>query len=103
MTGSSGRGLKGVYKVADGPLKRTLATMRKPQSHHVFNTGNKGARVGKDTLCFKGGGGHAARLQKSFQQQNAEDPSLFGYSTAVRLSPWDLSALCCGDVRRRCC
>lgn len=53
---SSGRGLGGVNKGAQGPIKRTLFTILKPQSHRVVNTGNKGAKVRKDTLCFGGGG-----------------------------------------------
>lgn len=99
----------GSVKELKGRFKRTLATIPKPQSHQAVNTGNKGAKVRKDTLCFKGvrAGGHCPSQRvfnsKSFQQQSAQDPSLFGYSTAFRLSPWDLSALCCGDVRRRCC
>lgn len=48
-------GAGGVYKGAEGPLKRTLAAILKPQSHHAVNTGNKGAKVRKDTLCFKEG------------------------------------------------
>lgn len=48
VTGSSGRGLKrGFYKGA---------TISKAHSHHAVNTGNKGAKVSKDTLCFRGGG-----------------------------------------------
>lgn len=54
-----------VYKGAEGPLKQTLATRLKPQSHLAVNTGNKGTGVRKDTLCFKGevGGGHCPSLR----------------------------------------
>lgn len=59
-------GDEGFIKDEKGRLKRTLATIPKPQSHHAVNTGNMGAKVRKDTLCFKGGGEHCPSL-KSLQ------------------------------------
>lgn len=38
-----------------GSLKRTLVSILKPQSHHAVNTGNKGAKGRKDTMCFREG------------------------------------------------
>lgn len=56
VTGSSGRGF---YEGAEGPLKQPFTPIPRAYTHHAVNTGNKGAKVSKDILCFGGVGGGA--------------------------------------------
>lgn len=91
MGGGFIKELKGRYS-EPSPPSRNLSP------HHAVNTGNKGVR--KDTLCFKGLGGHCPLLRvfKSFFS-NKLLRILHCLDTVPPLDQvlWVSSALCCGD------